>query len=75
MIGVHDLHVWILADSMIIASLHIFISESNSDNVKHIVEQCKDVLHKFNIHSSTLQVELRSNGSDSEVCLETSISY
>eukprot|EP01126_Amoeba_proteus_P014594 TRINITY_DN1644_c0_g3_i2.p1 TRINITY_DN1644_c0_g3~~TRINITY_DN1644_c0_g3_i2.p1 ORF type:complete len:353 (-),score=76.33 TRINITY_DN1644_c0_g3_i2:202-1260(-) len=55
--GIHDLHVWELVDSMIIASLHVTIWECDSETFKKIVARCKKVLHRFGIHSSTLQPE------------------
>jgi zinc transporter 1 len=58
-IGVHDLHVWKLAESMVIASLHVTLFESERSKIEIAVQACKDVLHKFGIHSSTLQVEFQ----------------
>jgi len=55
--GVHDLHIWQLVDSMIIASLHVSISEADVSNFELIVSRCKKILHRFGIHSSTLQPE------------------
>jgi Co/Zn/Cd efflux system component len=56
---VHDLHVWKLADTMVIASLHVTLFESERSKIEVAVDACKDVLHKFGIHSSTLQVEFQ----------------
>lgn len=53
----HDLHVWKLVDSIVIATLHVAIHECNTAKFERIVHACKDILHKFGIHSSTLQVE------------------
>jgi hypothetical protein len=49
--------VWKLVDGIIIASLHVAICECNTKKFERIVGACKDILHEFGIHSSTLQVE------------------
>jgi len=54
--GVHDLHVWKVADELIIASVHITIRDISVYD--QAVQDCKEVLHDFGIHSSTLQVEV-----------------
>lgn len=65
--SVHDLHVWKLVDSIVIASLHVGLRECNRAKLERVIQACKDVLHKFGIHSSTLQVEFLSHHFVTEV--------
>jgi len=56
--GIHDLHVWQLGvDNIIIASLHVSIFQTDTENFNTINENIKKVMHKFGIHSSTIQLE------------------
>jgi zinc transporter 1 len=54
-ISVHDLHVWQLVDGMIIASVHLMLTEGA--DVGFIVYQVKQIFHSFGIHSSAIQPE------------------
>jgi len=55
--GVHDLHVWQLVDDLTIASAHLSIWECDMATFSKVSGRCKKVLHRFGIHSSTLQPE------------------
>ncbi|KAH3758180.1 cation efflux family superfamily protein [Pelomyxa schiedti] len=55
-VNVHDLHVWQLVDGMIIASVHVVCDEKS--NVNYTILQVKEVLHKHNVHSATVQPEM-----------------
>jgi len=67
--SVHDMHVWQLVDSMVIASLHLVILECDNETFSQIVRRCKAVLHSFGIHSSTLQPEFIKSKSKDQGCL------
>eukprot|EP00698_Gefionella_okellyi_P009545 TRINITY_DN2437_c0_g1_i2.p1 TRINITY_DN2437_c0_g1~~TRINITY_DN2437_c0_g1_i2.p1 ORF type:complete len:431 (-),score=73.00 TRINITY_DN2437_c0_g1_i2:1028-2197(-) len=54
-LNVHDLHCWLLTDSLAIASLHI-TCDVNA-NFMVMMEQLAKVLHKNDIHSWTIQPE------------------
>lgn len=53
--GVHDLHVWQLSDSLIIATVHIRIISAEYTNV--VLKAARAVFHRSNIHSNTIQLE------------------
>eukprot|EP01120_Amphizonella_sp_Union-15-10_P017312 TRINITY_DN9583_c0_g1_i1.p1 TRINITY_DN9583_c0_g1~~TRINITY_DN9583_c0_g1_i1.p1 ORF type:complete len:418 (+),score=50.70 TRINITY_DN9583_c0_g1_i1:40-1293(+) len=55
-LGVHDFHVWQLVDEMIIASLHVTCRRSV--DVVDLLKSVRKVLHKWGIHSSTIQPEI-----------------
>jgi len=55
--GIHDLHVWQLVDSIVIATLHFRILERDSISFDNIASRVKKVFHKIGIHSITLQPE------------------
>jgi len=55
--GVHDLHVWELVDAVPIASAHISVWECEMETFAKVAARCKKVLHRYGIHSSTLQPE------------------
>jgi len=56
--GVHELHVWQLVDGLTIASVHVVVVRSSS--FEKVVEGVKKVLHRFGIHSSTIQPEVEA---------------
>jgi len=66
--GIHDLHVWQLVDDIIIATLHVSVFDTDSSNFKSIAKKIKQVLHKFGIHSTTLQPEFIHFDSPVEYC-------
>jgi cation diffusion facilitator family transporter len=51
-IDVHELHVWCIDSNINIASMHI-----KCLNSRGIVSKVKDILHSYNIHSSSIQKE------------------
>lgn len=55
--GVHDLHVWKLDDTMIIASVHVSILVTSIQFFGQIASNAKSILHEAGIHSSTIQPE------------------
>ncbi|TNY17404.1 cation efflux protein [Rhodotorula diobovata] len=62
-INVHDLHVWSLSESKIVASVHIMV---HSRNLVSVSREIKQRFHRFGIHSSTIQPEIR--GLETEGC-------
>lgn len=55
--GIHDLHIWQLADTMVIASVHVSVWECDVASFNRVALLCKEVLHRHGIHSSTVQPE------------------
>ncbi len=54
-LGVHDLHVWLLTPSFVAASLHLEVSPSAPD---HVLWRVRRILAEdFGIHHTTIQVE------------------
>lgn len=54
-ISLHELHVWQLSETKIVASVHI-LSERSYDFM-HIAENIRRTLHHLGIHSCTIQPE------------------
>ncbi|KAG1447760.1 hypothetical protein G6F56_009158 [Rhizopus delemar] len=54
-LSVHELHVWQLSDTKLIASLHVLL-ESRRVYMKSASE-IRNLLHQFGIHSATIQPE------------------
>lgn len=62
---VHELHVWQLAGSRIIATAHIKCEDPTS--YMQVAKIIKDVFHNHGIHATTIQPEFASVGSKSSV--------
>ncbi|XP_051004109.1 proton-coupled zinc antiporter SLC30A1 [Acomys russatus] len=62
---VHELHVWQLAGSRIIATAHIKCEDPAS--YMQVAKTIKDVFHDHGIHATTIQPEFASVGSKSSV--------
>jgi solute carrier family 30 (zinc transporter), member 1 len=54
-LSVHELHIWQLSETKIIASVHI--NASREVEFMPIASEIRRVLHKHGIHSSTIQPE------------------
>ncbi|GAA5882198.1 hypothetical protein JCM1840_000746 [Sporobolomyces johnsonii] len=54
-INVHDLHVWSLSESKIVASVHIMVK---GPDLVTVSREIKRRFHRFGIHSSTIQPEI-----------------
>lgn len=61
-LGVHDFHVWQLADGITVASLHAEIESDSFTQFPQLVERVRVILHRYGIHSSTVQPDLRGQG-------------
>lgn len=55
-LNVHELHVWSLSESKTVASVHIMVK--NKDDVVEVSKKIRKVMHRFGIHSSTIQPEI-----------------
>ncbi|XP_038616747.1 zinc transporter 1 [Tachyglossus aculeatus] len=62
---VHELHVWQLAGSRIIATAHIKCHDPAA--YMQVAKSIKDVFHNHGIHATTIQPEFASVGSQSSI--------
>jgi zinc transporter 1 len=53
--SVHELHVWQLSESKIIASVHVCV-DLGVEYMK-VAADIREVLHDYNVHSCTIQPE------------------
>lgn len=60
-VGIHELHVWQLSDTKAVGSVHVVIDSPHHDRFVHIATRIKKILHKYNVHSVTIQPELTSD--------------
>ncbi|GAA5906219.1 cation diffusion facilitator family transporter [Sporobolomyces salmoneus] len=60
-INVHDLHVWSLSESKIVASVHIMVK---GPDLVVVSREIKRRFHRFGIHSSTIQPEIVANSNE-----------
>jgi zinc transporter 1 len=51
----HDLHIWQLSDTKAVASVH-FVCE-NTESYLRLAKAIRRILHKYGVHSTTLQPE------------------
>ncbi|KAJ3364263.1 hypothetical protein GGF32_002234 [Allomyces javanicus] len=66
-VGVHELHVWELADEKNVATVHVALAQApehdcrqnprDSDQYHEIAAKIKKLLHTHNVHSVTIQPE------------------
>jgi len=54
-LSVHELHVWQLSESKIVASVHVWVS--STVDYMSIASRIRQVLHDHGVHSSTVQPE------------------
>lgn len=52
----HEIHVWQLVDGVSIASMHVAVAQA--DDFEPVFRAMRNVLHKHEIHSSTIQPEI-----------------
>lgn len=56
--GVHDLHVWAIADGMNALSCHVNVRESDNQNAARVVRTIKALLaDRYQVHHSTIETE------------------
>ena len=63
-ISVHELHIWQLSESKIVASVHVLVdcSSGDMDRYVEIAGKVRRVLHSWGVHSSTIQPEFVKGG-------------
>ena len=67
-ISVHDLHIWSLSESKLVASMHILVQ--SQDEFGKVSNEVRKLLHRFGVHSSTIQPELlESSGKAASIAL------
>jgi len=57
----HEFHLWSLTNNIVIASLHVRLHVDSLGESDSIIGQIKNILHKYNIHSSSIQPEWAAN--------------
>ncbi|KZS93089.1 cation efflux protein [Sistotremastrum niveocremeum HHB9708] len=62
--SVHELHVWQLSETKIVASLHVWVS--SGVDYMDLAMQMRKVLHDHGVHSATIQPEFSSDTVTSE---------
>ena len=68
-VGVHDLHVWTIADNMNALSCHLRIAEASQSESGQIVRQVKTLLaDRYAVHHSTLETECGGCDSNALYC-------
>jgi zinc transporter 1 len=63
-ISIHELHVWQLSESTIIASMHVLVDcgPGQDERYMHIAQRLRNVLHSFGVHAATIQPEFVRGG-------------
>lgn len=63
-LSVHELHVWQLSESKIVASVHVLVDCSTGQEQRYmdIAGEIRQILHAWGIHSSTIQPEFVTGG-------------
>jgi len=56
---IHDLHIWCLSDDRVVASMHAVLPDPSF--YTRCIPSLKDVMHKYGIHSTTIQPEFVSD--------------
>lgn len=55
-LSVHDLHVWQLSDTKMVASMHVMIPKEA--DAMRVQSEVQNVLHGYGVHSTTVQPEV-----------------
>ncbi|THH04162.1 hypothetical protein EW145_g5728 [Phellinidium pouzarii] len=63
--GVHELHIWQLSESKVVASVHVLASRKR--DFMHVALEIRRVLHDRGIHSSTIQPEYHRQHPSSDI--------
>lgn len=63
-LSVHELHIWQLSESKIVASVHVLVDCSTGQEQKYmgIAADLRRLMHAYGIHSSTIQPEFVAGG-------------
>ncbi|GAB5585603.1 Zinc resistance conferring protein [Umbelopsis nana] len=54
-LSVHELHIWQLSDTKMVASLHVLLA--STANYMTVAKRVRNIMHKYGIHSITIQPE------------------
>ena len=66
--SLHELHIWQLSDSKLVASVHIRVSiPEDTAEYMELATEVRKCLHAYGIHSSTIQPEFVSADADEAV--------
>lgn len=55
--NIHDFHLWSLTNIVTIASFHIKLTHFTTNETDDLLRKVKEILHKYQIHSSCIQTE------------------
>ncbi|KAI8384811.1 cation efflux family-domain-containing protein [Radiomyces spectabilis] len=70
-ISIHELHIWQLSDTKMIASLHVLLKR-HADYMR-LATQMRQLLHNYGVHSATIQPEFtKLDGTSKTDLLESS---
>jgi zinc transporter 1 len=69
-LSVHELHVWQLSESKVVASVHV--TTSRNVDFMDAAAQIRERLHHLGIHSSTIQPEYHQTNAPSDQALKVS---
>lgn len=58
-LSLHELHVWQLSESKLVASVHVLTSRTH--DFMPIAVKIREILHHLGIHSCTIQPEYHSS--------------
>lgn len=72
MLSLHELHVWQLSESKIVASVHVMASRNH--DFMPVAANIRKALHERGIHSSTIQPEYHARNAPPEEHLKVSFS-
>lgn len=63
-LSIHELHIWQLSESKIVASVHVLVecSSAQTERYMDIATEIRRVLHSWGVHSSTIQPEFVPGG-------------
>lgn len=68
--GVHELHIWQLSESKVVASVHVLASRKH--DFMQVASDIRKALHDRGIHSSTIQPEYHHSEHSTAVSFTTS---
>ncbi|KAF9347672.1 hypothetical protein BGX26_000856 [Mortierella sp. AD094] len=54
-ISIHDLHIWQLTNTKMVASLHVLVT--NQESFERVSRAVKTIMHRAGVHSTTIQPE------------------
>ena len=72
--GVHDIHVWSITPELHAMSCHILIDDLSASKAARIREQTEELLGRYNIEHTTLQMEYEQCRANDMFCTMTAFS-